>query len=365
MGVTAAESGTYNDFTNINLGGLDARRAATARTRCPTSSLEVLDELQLLQPQANVQLSAQDARPPPQGRLPRDPQGLGLPLALQRRRGRHGAGRAWARRSRTPARAAPQRLHRDRLLRQGGLPPPRLPQRAQDPRARPERRRRPPDGQADRPGDGRPASVRGLRGALRGLREAARLRRGPEGARVQLHRPHVRRARAGALPLGRHRRLHREGQGLLRRRRRATTPTTSSAAASARSPTASRPSRRTSSRTQTCALDRAAGGPAPRTGRARRPCACSLRQQDAPLRQRRRRADAHRARVYRHRSSGPSTAGPNTRAATYHLDMLSTTCHVYFGQDARARRPTAGGAAARYPTAPRPPRAPTATARRP
>ncbi len=56
VGVTAAESGTYNDFTNINLGGLD-REGRDASNEVSFITLEVLDELQLLQPQANVQVS--------------------------------------------------------------------------------------------------------------------------------------------------------------------------------------------------------------------------------------------------------------------------------------------------------------------
>jgi formate C-acetyltransferase len=60
VGVTAAESGTYNDFTNINLGGLD-REGKDASNEVSFLCLEVLDELQLLQPQANVQVS--DATP--------------------------------------------------------------------------------------------------------------------------------------------------------------------------------------------------------------------------------------------------------------------------------------------------------------
>jgi len=56
VGVTAAESGTYNDFTNINLGGLD-REGRDASNEVSYLCLEVLDELQLLQPQANLQLS--------------------------------------------------------------------------------------------------------------------------------------------------------------------------------------------------------------------------------------------------------------------------------------------------------------------
>jgi formate C-acetyltransferase len=57
VGVTAAESGTYNDFTNVNLGGLK-RDGSDGSNEVSHIALEVLDELQLLQPQANVQLSA-------------------------------------------------------------------------------------------------------------------------------------------------------------------------------------------------------------------------------------------------------------------------------------------------------------------
>jgi pyruvate formate-lyase/glycerol dehydratase family glycyl radical enzyme len=57
VGVTAAESGTYNDFTNINLGGMKAD-GGDASNEVSYIALEVLDELQLLQPQANLQVSA-------------------------------------------------------------------------------------------------------------------------------------------------------------------------------------------------------------------------------------------------------------------------------------------------------------------
>lgn len=56
VGVTAAESGTYNDFTNINLGGL-TRDGRDGSSEVSLIILEVLDELRLLQPQANVQVS--------------------------------------------------------------------------------------------------------------------------------------------------------------------------------------------------------------------------------------------------------------------------------------------------------------------
>jgi len=56
VGVTAQESSTYNDFTNINMGGV------LPDGRCGVSELsylmlEVMDEVHLLQPQGNIQLS--------------------------------------------------------------------------------------------------------------------------------------------------------------------------------------------------------------------------------------------------------------------------------------------------------------------
>jgi pyruvate formate-lyase/glycerol dehydratase family glycyl radical enzyme len=56
VGVTAAESGTYTDFANINLGGLlaDGSDGSNAVSHL---LLEVIDELHLLQPSSNVQVS--------------------------------------------------------------------------------------------------------------------------------------------------------------------------------------------------------------------------------------------------------------------------------------------------------------------
>jgi pyruvate formate-lyase/glycerol dehydratase family glycyl radical enzyme len=56
VGVTAKESGTYNDFTNINLGGLEAD-GGDAVSDLSYLILEVVDEVHLLQPQSNVQVS--------------------------------------------------------------------------------------------------------------------------------------------------------------------------------------------------------------------------------------------------------------------------------------------------------------------
>ena len=57
VGVTAAESGTYTDFCNINVGGLtpDGRDGVNDVSFL---LLDVIDEMHLLQPSSNIQLSA-------------------------------------------------------------------------------------------------------------------------------------------------------------------------------------------------------------------------------------------------------------------------------------------------------------------
>jgi formate C-acetyltransferase len=56
VGVTAEESGTYNDFTNINLGGV-LPNGSDGVNELSYLMLEVMDEIHLLQPQGNIQLS--------------------------------------------------------------------------------------------------------------------------------------------------------------------------------------------------------------------------------------------------------------------------------------------------------------------
>jgi trans-4-hydroxy-L-proline dehydratase len=56
VGVTAAESGTYTDFANINLGGL-LPGGGDGVNEVTFILLEVIDELHILQPSQNVQIS--------------------------------------------------------------------------------------------------------------------------------------------------------------------------------------------------------------------------------------------------------------------------------------------------------------------
>ena len=56
VGVTAEESGTYNDFTNINMGGI-LPDGSDGVNDVSYLMLEVMEEIHLLQPQGNIQLS--------------------------------------------------------------------------------------------------------------------------------------------------------------------------------------------------------------------------------------------------------------------------------------------------------------------
>jgi len=56
VGVTAAESGTYTDFANINTGGLKAD-GSDGVNDVTFLILDVIDEMRLLQPSSNLQLS--------------------------------------------------------------------------------------------------------------------------------------------------------------------------------------------------------------------------------------------------------------------------------------------------------------------
>ena len=91
VGVTAAESGTYNDFTNINLGGL-LRNGESGVNPVSYIILEVMDELHLLQPQGNVQISEEDPRQISRRGLLRHQKGIRVSLGLQRGHGDRGAG---------------------------------------------------------------------------------------------------------------------------------------------------------------------------------------------------------------------------------------------------------------------------------
>ena len=62
VGVTAAESGTYTDFANINIGGLLAD-GADGSNEVSHLLLDIVDEMHLLQPSTNIQLSRKSPEP--------------------------------------------------------------------------------------------------------------------------------------------------------------------------------------------------------------------------------------------------------------------------------------------------------------
>lgn len=57
VGITARESGTYNDFTNINLGGVK-RDGSDGSSEVSYIMLEIVEELHILQPGSSVHISA-------------------------------------------------------------------------------------------------------------------------------------------------------------------------------------------------------------------------------------------------------------------------------------------------------------------
>jgi len=56
VGITAAESGTYTDFANINIGGV-LKDGSDGSNELSHLMLEVIDDMHLLQPSSNIQLS--------------------------------------------------------------------------------------------------------------------------------------------------------------------------------------------------------------------------------------------------------------------------------------------------------------------
>jgi len=59
VGVTAAESGTYTDFANINIGGL-LGDGSDGSNEISHMLLDIVDEMHLLQPSTNIQLSCKN-----------------------------------------------------------------------------------------------------------------------------------------------------------------------------------------------------------------------------------------------------------------------------------------------------------------
>jgi formate C-acetyltransferase len=148
VGVTAEESGTYNDFTNINIGGFQPD-GSDGVNELSYLMLEVMGEIHLLQPQGNIQLSRRSEDRFLRPAMKVVAKGYGYPSlfnadGIVEQMLRCGKSLEDAREG------GDERLRRDEGLRQGGLHPDRLPEPPQDPGDRAARRRRSTHGAADR-----------------------------------------------------------------------------------------------------------------------------------------------------------------------------------------------------------------------
>ncbi len=124
VGVTAEESGTYTDFANINIGGLLAD-GSDGSNELSHLLLEIIDEMHLLQPSSNLQLSRKTPDALLKHALRVDQQGLRVPLDLQHRQRGRGADSPRQDAGRRPGRRV-QRLRGDGGVRQRGIHPHRL-----------------------------------------------------------------------------------------------------------------------------------------------------------------------------------------------------------------------------------------------
>jgi formate C-acetyltransferase len=128
VGVTAAESGTYTDFANINLAGLRAD-GSDGSGEVTHLLLDVIDEMYLLQPSSNVQVSRKTPDALLRHALRVISKGYGFPSlfnadAVVQEQLRQG-------KTLEDARRGVQRLRRGGGLRQGSVHPDRLLQPAE------------------------------------------------------------------------------------------------------------------------------------------------------------------------------------------------------------------------------------------
>lgn len=82
VGITAKESGTYNDFTNLNIGGVKAD-GSDGVSEVSYIMLETIEELHILQPGSAIHISARYAGTFPACRLQGDPPGAWLSVRFQ------------------------------------------------------------------------------------------------------------------------------------------------------------------------------------------------------------------------------------------------------------------------------------------
>ena len=357
VGVTAAESGTYTDFCNINTGGLkpDGSSGVNDLTYL---ILDVIDEMRLLQPSSNLQLSKKNPDRFLKRGLEIVRKGWGQPSIFNAdmvveellRQGK----------SIEDARARRHfRLRGDRRVRQGGLYPDRLLQPAEGSGDHAEQRRAiraPASRSASRPAIRASSShyddlFAAFRKQLRHFIDVK-----VRGNNV-IERLYARTMPAPFLSLlvddciakGRD---YNDGGPRYN-------STYIMGVAPGPAPTAWRPSSTTSSTSKTLTMAElleALRG----EFRGPREDAPAAVEQDAEVRQRRRLCRRPSWRRSSTRSSTTINGRPNTKGGDYRVNYLSTTCHVYFGSVTGAT-PDGRKAWEPLPTASRRRRAPTGT----
>ena len=193
VGVTAEESGTYTDFANINLGGLLAD-GSDGSNELSHLLLEIIDEMHLLQPSSNLQLSRKtpDALLKHALRVVR--KGYGFPSIFNADSGGRGAAPPGQDARGRPGRRL-QRLRGNGGLRQRGVHPHRLLQPGEGPGTDAARRRRSADRAAPGAADRSPGQFRHVRRPVRRLPPAVAALHRDQDARQPAHRADVCRPR--------------------------------------------------------------------------------------------------------------------------------------------------------------------------
>ena len=217
VGVTAAESGTYTDFAQINIGGLRAD-GSDGVNEVTYLLLDVIEEMRLLQPSSSIQVSKKN----PDRFIKRAAKiirtGFGQPSIFNadlivQELVRLGKSTADARGGGSSGCVEAGAFGKENYILTGYFNLPKVLEitlhNGVDPRT----------GQQLGLQTGDPAAFAHLRRAVRGLREATAAFRRYQGARQQRHRAAVCRLHARAVPVAADRRLHRARQGLPRRRR--------------------------------------------------------------------------------------------------------------------------------------------------
>ena len=216
VGVTAAESGTYTDFAQINAGGILAD-GADGVSDVSYLMLDVIEEMRLLQPSSSIQVSRKnpDRFIKRAGRIIRT--GFGQPSVFNadlivQELVRMGKSVEDARDGGSSGCVEVGAFGKEAFILAGYFNIPKMLELALhdgvDPRT----------GRQLGPQTGDPASFASVRRSLRGVPGADAALRRDQGARQQRHRAALRDLHARAVPLDPDRRLHRQGPRLSRRR---------------------------------------------------------------------------------------------------------------------------------------------------